>query len=114
MVAIMCWYVWWERRQSSHGEKVKEVAKSAMAIGAFYSNFVAACSPKAKIRKVRWKKLLHEFAKLNVDASFDEGELRGATGVGIRHCNGSFIVASSRFLLAQTIGCNKVSTALVT
>jgi hypothetical protein len=40
------------KKASIAGEKVKEVAQSAMAIGALYSYFVAACSPKPKIRKV--------------------------------------------------------------
>jgi hypothetical protein len=54
-----------------------------MAIVALYSNFVAACSPKPKIRKMSWTKPLHDFVKLNVDASFDEDQLRGATGAVI-------------------------------
>jgi hypothetical protein len=75
LVGITCWYLWWERREAAHGEHVKEPTQTAIAIGALYSNFVAARSTKPKIRKEGWTKPLQEFVKLNVDASFDADEL---------------------------------------
>jgi hypothetical protein len=40
-----------ERRQATHGKKVKDPASSAFAIGALYSNFLAAYSAKPKMKK---------------------------------------------------------------
>jgi ribonuclease HI len=127
MVAITCWYLWWERRQATHGESVKEPTQTAITIGVLYSNYVAAYSPKAKPRKATWEKPLQEFVKLNVDASFDMNELCGATGAVLRDSKGSFIAASSckleyvfdvlsaetlalknGIMLAQSVGCNRL------
>jgi ribonuclease HI len=106
---------------------VKEPAQSAIAIGALYSNYTAANSARPKLRKAGWAKPLNDFVKLNVDASFDADDLRGATGAIIRDSNGLFIAASTSkvesvhdvlsavihalkegLILAQIIGCNKI------
>jgi ribonuclease HI len=127
MVAITSWYLWWERRQITHDEKVKEPAQSAIAIGALYSNYTAANSARPKLRKAGWAKPLNDFVKLNVDASFDADDLRGATGAVLRDSNGLFIAASTSklesvhdvlsaeihalkqgLILAQIIGCNRI------
>jgi hypothetical protein len=54
----------------THVEKVKEPAKSALAIDALYSNFIAANSAKLRMKKLGWVKPLQEFIKLNVNATF--------------------------------------------
>lgn len=127
LVAITCWYLWWERRQIAHGEKVKEPVGTALAIGAIYSNFTTANSPKAKRKTKGWSKPIQSFVKLNVDASFDADDLRGTTGAVIRESKGNFVAASNSriefvhdsmsaeihalkqgLILAQSLGCNKV------
>jgi ribonuclease HI len=127
LVAITTWYLWWERRQAVQGEKVKDPARTAIAIGALYSNFTAANSSKPKLRTMGWVKPLQNFVKVNVDASFDADDLRGATGAVIRDCHGAFLAASrgrlefvhdamtaevhalkQGLLLAQSLGCNRV------
>jgi hypothetical protein len=50
-----------------------------MAIGALYSNFIAAHSPKPKLQKYGWTKPLQNFIKLNVDASLDVDGARGTS-----------------------------------
>jgi ribonuclease HI len=101
--------------------------QSAIAIGALNSNYTAANSSRPKFWKAGWPKPLKDFAKLNVDASFDDDDLRGATGAVIRDCNGLFIaVRTSKLesvhdvlsaeihalkqglILAQIIGCNRI------
>jgi hypothetical protein len=90
---------WWQslagtyggkKRQITHDEKMKEPAQSAIAIGVLYSNYTASNSARPKLRKAGWAKPLKDFVKLNVDASFDADDLRGATGVVIHDCNGLF------------------------
>jgi hypothetical protein len=81
------------------GEKVKEPAKSALAIGTLYSNFVAANSAKPMIKKKGWEKPMQDFVKLNVDAAFYAGDLCGSIGAIIRDSQGSFIAASSSRLI---------------
>jgi ribonuclease HI len=70
---------------------------------------------------------VQDYVKLNVDASFDADDLRGATGAIIRDSHGSFVVACSTklkyvhnafsaeihalkqgLLLAKSIGCNRL------
>jgi hypothetical protein len=57
LVAITYWYLWWERIQITHGECVKEPARSALAIGALYSNFTLANSAKPRMKKIGCVKL---------------------------------------------------------
>jgi hypothetical protein len=80
LVAVTCWYLWWERRQATKGEHVKDPDKSATAIGALYSNFTAAYIAKPKARRVGWEKSTQDFVKLNVDAAFYADDLRGQPG----------------------------------
>jgi hypothetical protein len=96
LVGIICWYMWWERRQATHGEELKEVAQTAIAIGAPYSNSVPVHSPKQKMRKVGWTKPLHNFVKLNVYACFDADDMRGTTWAVLQDCHGSFLAARVR------------------
>jgi hypothetical protein len=56
LVDITYWYLWWERRQITHGESVKEPARSALAIGALYSNFTLANSALPRMKKIGWVK----------------------------------------------------------
>jgi hypothetical protein len=46
-----------------------------MAIGALYSNFLAAYSAKQKMKKKGWVKPVQDFVKLNVDVAFDADDL---------------------------------------
>jgi hypothetical protein len=66
-----------------------------MAIGALYSNFIAAHSPKPKLQKYGWTKPLQNFIKLNVDASLDVDGARGTTVAVIRDSYGNFITTSN-------------------
>jgi hypothetical protein len=66
-----------------------------MTIGALYLNFVAANFVKPRPRKMGWVKLMQEFIKLNIDASFYADDLCGAIGAVIYDSQGAFIAASS-------------------
>jgi hypothetical protein len=32
LVAVTCWYIWWERRQATRGKRIQEPERSARAI----------------------------------------------------------------------------------
>jgi ribonuclease HI len=70
---------------------------------------------------------LKDYVKINVDASFDVGQLRGTTGAVIRDCNGNCIAANNTklefvqdllsaeshaikqgLILPQMVGCNRI------
>jgi hypothetical protein len=72
---------------------LQDPSRAARAIDALYSNFYAANSPRAKPKREGWTKPLHDHLKINVDASFDADELKGATGAVIRDCTRRFIAA---------------------
>jgi hypothetical protein len=42
LVAVACWYIWWERRKIVHEEKVQKPARSAQAIAALALNYYRA------------------------------------------------------------------------
>lgn len=42
LIATAVWYVWWERRQFTHGEQILEAARSAQAILTLAKNFSRA------------------------------------------------------------------------
>ena len=107
-------------RQATQGERVKDPARTSIAIEALYSNFIDANSPRPKMRRMGWVKPLHNFVKINVDASFNADDLRGAS-------HGTFLAASNSILefvhdvmtaevyalkqgllLAQSLGCTRV------
>ena len=126
-IAITCWYLWWERRQFVHGEKVQESIRSAMPIKSLTANYMAAYSAKPKRKHAVWLKPPHDHVKTNMNASFDEDSLRGTTGAIARDAAGWFIGANNCKLdfvqdaltaeahtmkhgiqLAQMLGCNRI------
>jgi hypothetical protein len=127
LVAIACWYLWWERQQFTNGETFQDPSRAARSNDVLYSSFYAANSPRAKPKREGWTKPLCDHLKINGDASFDADELKGATGAVIRDCTGRFIAAGNTkldfvqdvllpeshaikqgLLLAQIIGCNRI------
>lgn len=89
IVALTCWYLWWQRREIIKGEQVQTTCHTAMAIQAMTLNFVRAASkPNPAPRLNIWKKPLSEFQVLNVDASFSEGNYMGSCGMVVRDHNG--------------------------
>ena len=42
--SVACWYLWWQRRQIVHVEKVSDSKKSALSIQALAMNYVRANS----------------------------------------------------------------------
>jgi ribonuclease HI len=127
LVAVTAWYLWWERCKATRGEALQDPERTARAIEALYSNYFAANSPKAKAKRGGWVKPISDHVKVNVDASFDEDQLRGTTGAVIRDCKGNFVAACNTkldfvldalsaeahalkqgLILAETMGCNRI------
>jgi hypothetical protein len=70
LVAVACWYIWWERRKIVHEEKVQKPARSAQAIAVLSLNYYRALKKNSGIRRHGWEKPKEGYVKLNVDAAF--------------------------------------------
>jgi len=91
------WYLWWERRQLTHGETVQPRSRSGLAIVSLTKNYKLAIKKDAKIKQ-EWKKSREGYISLNIDASFDEDNDCGSTGAIIRDGSGGMIIASNTFI----------------
>lgn len=54
---------------------------------------MAAFFPRPKLREGKWAPPPKDFVKVNIDASFDEDNLGGTTGIIIRDSKGRFVAA---------------------
>ncbi len=50
-----CWYIWWQRRQSVHGEEIQSPPRSALSIVAITTNYKLVSKKTTEINK-RWRK----------------------------------------------------------
>ncbi|KAK1696615.1 hypothetical protein QYE76_013312 [Lolium multiflorum] len=119
-LGVTCWYLWWNRRKTMHGEKVQQPYRSAMSLAAMTANFRASYSARPKKESITWLKPPRDHVKVNVDASFDEDSLRGTIEAVARDAAENFIAASNskhalkkRILLAQTGDVTKLSWILI-
>ena len=127
LVATVVWYVWWERRQYTHGERIFEPSRSAQAIITLAKNFSRAKSKKVKLKRHGWCCSPEGILKLNVDATFNHDSGTGGTGAILRDNFGVFVAASCSdisfvedattaearglrdgLLLANEVGCNRI------
>lgn len=107
--------------------KHKSAGQINLAVRGMASNFVIACSTKAKFCKTAWTKPRMGYMKLNVDAGFDQDQLEGTVGAIIRDHDGKSIAAANEKMsfcfyaftaeatavrfglnLARTLGCSKL------
>jgi ribonuclease HI len=95
LVATAIWYIWWERRQATHGEVVQVPCRSAQAISTLALNYSRAKKPRRGIIRKGWTKPREDFLKLNVDAGFSIDAGSGASGAIIRDHRGHFVGASA-------------------
>lgn len=93
LATTACWYLWWERRKIVHEEPVQAPVRSALAIRALASNFVAAVPGNAKLKPQPWSRPLQDWVKLNVDASSDADGLCGTVGAVTRDHHANFVAA---------------------
>jgi hypothetical protein len=49
-IAATAWYLWYEQRQLIHGGQTQTTTQILLAVKSFTTNYVIACSPKAKRR----------------------------------------------------------------
>lgn len=91
------WYLWWERRQLTHGETVQTPSRSGLAITSLTKNYKLAMKKDAKIKQ-GWKKPREGYISLNIDAAFDEDNGCGSTGAIIRDGFRGMIAASNTFI----------------
>jgi ribonuclease HI len=89
LLAVGCWYIWWQRRELVKGENVSPPKSSAFAINALAANF-GAVKHSAVEREVKWSKPPRGHQKLNVDASYHlDGS--GSAGIVLRNDKGEAI-----------------------
>ena len=66
LIATAIWYVWWERRQATHGELIQTPSRTAHAIMVLALNYSRARKIKKGIARHGWTKPKEDFVKLNV------------------------------------------------
>jgi hypothetical protein len=87
LLAVGCWYIWWQRRELVKDENVSPPKSSAFAINALAANF-GAVKHTAVEREVKWSKPPRGHQKLNVDASYHANG-SGSAGIVLRNDKGS-------------------------
>jgi ribonuclease HI len=96
LIMTAIWYIWWERRQATHGELIRQPVRSAQAILALVTNYTRARKKENQgILRHGWVRPKEDYVKLNVDASFDADSGFGAAGVIIRDEHGLFVAGSN-------------------
>ncbi|KAE8813045.1 hypothetical protein D1007_09808 [Hordeum vulgare] len=93
LIATAVWYMWWERRQSTNGEKVFDPPRPAHAISALAKNFYRTKGKKSGVLRHGRKPPGAGLYKLNVDACFNIDSGTGSSGVVIRDDKGTFMAA---------------------
>lgn len=94
-IAIAAWFLWWDRRNFVHEQKLQKPEASAMSIKVLISNFTKACSSKASPKRNGWSKPPEGMVKLNVDAAFNSDDLSGAVAAVIRDEAGHFVAGAN-------------------
>ena len=51
IIAIACWFLWWERRKLVHGEHTQQPNQIVLSIRALAENFSAAATSSAKEKR---------------------------------------------------------------
>jgi hypothetical protein len=71
-----------------NGEAIQSEQRSAMVISWLITNYRAAHTSRAKLKKLKWFKPQNWLIRVDLDASFDEFTFTGTKGVVIRDSNG--------------------------
>lgn len=93
LIVVASWFIWWERRQCTKGEKIPKPERSIFSIQALALNFCRACIVHFSAKEVMWAKPLQGTLKLNIDASFDYERNTASMGAILRDDAGLFIAA---------------------
>lgn len=120
------WYIWWERRQVAHDERIQSAHRSATSIVALTTNYKLSLKKTVRIRK-GWSSPPEGTLLMNTDAAFDSSLNNGSTGVVIRDDKGGVVAAANHYLnhvvdaqmaeayalkhgleLAQSLGMNRI------
>jgi ribonuclease HI len=99
LILTGAWYLWWERRQFTHGEALQIIHRSAMSIGVLATNYWKAKKHTIINKKESWTRPMEGVLKINVDAAYDEDQGRGSIGTVVRDYTGKFIYANCKELL---------------
>ena len=114
LIATAVWYIWWERRQATHGETVQAPSRSAQAISTLTLSYTQARKKNSRISRHGWSKPKDSFVKLNIDAGFSYGTGTRGTRAILRSDRGIFPATPEAqalrdgLLLAGQFGCNRI------
>jgi ribonuclease HI len=98
LILTGAWYIWWERRQFTHGERLQPIHRSAMSIGVLAMNYWRLKRKTIDRKKEAWSNPPEGVIKINVDAAFDVDQGAGSMAAIARDFKGTFILASSKQL----------------
>jgi ribonuclease HI len=98
VISVGCWYLWWMRRQRTHGEPVPPISKCKISILSIASNAALPVLSWDPEGSAQWKKPEPRHVKLNVNASFYAETGAGAAGAIIRDFRGTFVAAAGVFI----------------
>jgi ribonuclease HI len=97
-IAVACWYLWWIRRRRVRGEVVPPSHRCTLSILTITTNAAKMAKHSGAPAEVKWTAPPPRQLKLNVDASFHEDMVAGATGAVIRDYQGQFVAASTKYI----------------
>ena len=93
LILTGCWFIWWERRKSVHGEIIQSQVRAALSIATLTTNYQRALKKTVK-RVEGWKKPPEGILFMNIDASYKPERGEGGAGGVLRDANGVFIAAA--------------------
>ena len=68
------WYIWWERRQFTHGEALQPTHRSAISIVVLATNYWRTKRKPVQRVQHKWTGPPEGTIKINVDAAYDVDE----------------------------------------
>jgi hypothetical protein len=97
VIITTCWYLWWLRRQRTHGDSTPPMVKCTFSILSIVANSLKVYGKQSQNEVARWTRPEASHMKLNVDASFHDNRRAGATRAVLRDARGDFIAASTSY-----------------
>jgi hypothetical protein len=83
VIITTCWYLWWLRRQRTHGDSTPPMVKCTFSILSIVANSLKVYGKQSQNEVARWTRPEASHVK-NVDASFHDDRRAGVTGAVLR------------------------------
>ena len=115
---ILCgmWSVWTSRNNRIHGDSSTNLTQACRWAHDMASDLMSNAKPQGEGTKTKtttyWQRPQEGYYKINVDATFNSKDEKGASGVIIRGADGTIVAASSKWydsvpnvLTAEALAC---------